>query len=79
MRTSMILALSLLAAGCTPHKDRPGGLIRSDTPARSEAPAANTGLLRPEAGVDPGIRAPLPGRSPTTTPVIPPSPSIQAR
>jgi len=72
MRTCLILALSLLAA-CTPHKDRPGGLIRSD------APAANTGLLRPETGVDPGIRAPLPGRSPMTTPVIPPNPGIQAR
>ena len=72
MRIPLILALSLLAA-CTPHKDRPGGLIRS------EAAPANTGLLRPEAGVDPGIRAPLLNRSLTTTPVIPPNPSIQAR
>ena len=72
MRIPLILALSLLA-GCTPHKDRPGGLIRN------EGAPANTGLLRPEAGVDPGIRAPLPNRSPTTTPVIPPNPSIQAR
>ncbi len=62
-----------MLAACTPHADRPGGLIRSDPPA------ANTGLLRPEAGVDPGIRAPLPNRSPTTAPVIPPNPGIQAR
>jgi hypothetical protein len=73
MRRWMILALPLLAA-CTPNAERPApGLSRGD------APAPNTGLLRPEAGVDPGIRAPLPNRSPTTTPVIPPNPGIQAR
>ncbi len=48
-------------------------------PMRSESPPPNTGLMRPEAGIDPGIRAPLPNRSPTTTPVIPPNPGIQAR
>jgi hypothetical protein len=69
----MILALPLLAA-CTERAERPApGLIRGD------APAANTGLLRPEAGIDPGIQAPLPNRSPTATPVIRPNPAIQAR
>jgi hypothetical protein len=69
----MILALPLLAA-CTDHAGRP-----APGPTRGDAAAANTGLLRPEAGVDPGIRAPLPNRSPTTTPVIPPNPAIQGR
>lgn len=75
MRCWMILCLPLLAVACAPSAERRPGTV----PMRSESPAPNTGLMRPEAGIDPGIRAPLPNRSPTTTPVIPPNPGIQAR
>ena len=62
----ILLASALLLAAC--------GGTTSTTP-----PAPNTGLLRPSPELDPGIRAPLPGDAPATTPVIPPNPRIEAR
>ncbi|MBL6455222.1 hypothetical protein JMJ55_07800 [Belnapia sp. T6] len=74
MTRLLALLLPLLVLACSPAPSRaPGGLTRS------EPPAPNTGLLRPEAGIDPGINTNPPSASPGMTPVIPPNPRIQAR
>jgi hypothetical protein len=41
-------------------------------PGRRPGSSAPGGVIRPPAGVDPGIRAPAPNPNPGTTPVIPP-------
>jgi hypothetical protein len=51
----------------------------------SEQLDRNKGVIRPPAGVDPGIAAPVPDPTPGTTPVIPPpgtpggNPAIQPK
>ena len=70
MRPILIASVLLLAA-C--------GTTTTGSPTATTPPAPNTGLLRPSLELDPGIRAPLPGDAPATTPVIPPNPRIEAR
>jgi hypothetical protein len=54
-------------------------------PAPRDADRVPGGILRPPAGVDPGIHAPAPNPTPNTTPVIPPpgtpggNPTVQPR
>ncbi len=60
-----------------------GGAPAPERPA--EGAAAAPGVIRPPAGVDPGIHATVPDPTPNTTPVIPPpgtpggNPRVQPR
>lgn len=68
-------ALALLPGGALAQPVPP----REAVPPRPETqvpapprPTPPTGVIRPPAGVDPGIQAPVPAPAPGTTPVIPP-------
>ena len=57
----------LLTAACAPQ------------PRPSPAAPPAIGLVRPPAGIDPGIHTTVPNPRPGTTPVIPPDPRIDPR
>ena len=65
--------------GPPPAGQVPADRLGADIPSSGGAPerrpgsgAPPGGVIRPPAGVDPGIRAPAPNPNPGTTPVIPP-------
>jgi len=73
-RLLVILALlpgCVLAQATAPRETAPP--TTAERPVPPQAPAGPPGgVIRPPAGVDPGIQAPAPVPAPGTTPVIPP-------
>ncbi len=59
-----VLAAGLALGGCA--------AVPAPRPGPSGAPPTGVGVIRPPAGMDPGIHAPAPNPDPGTTRVIPP-------
>jgi hypothetical protein len=64
-----LLAGGGVLGGCAAVPARPAPAPRRRP---SGAPSGGVGVIRPPAGVDPGIHAPALNPDPGTTPVIPP-------